>query len=129
MAHIQQKEATMASSSIAFCGPHPYFRAKENSLSSRGILCPEVWHDLHVIAADSKATVLPLAGFNSKRVEIVRDGIVLVIADYQNSGLPVLLTAFIPQNPTYPAGIIKAVARKVDVSNLVDLDARLRGEA
>ena len=119
----------MASYSLAFCGTHPYFRSKEQTLLARGFLCPEVWHGLHVIAADPRAAVLPVAGFNSKRVEIVQGGIVLVIADYQNSGWPVLLTAFIPQNPTYAAGIIKTAATKVDVSTLVDLDARLRGEA
>ena len=119
----------MAYATLAFCGTHPYFRGKELCLSARGFLVTEVWHDLHLIAADSKATVLPAAGFNSKRVEIVKDGIVLVLADYQSTGLPVLLTAFIPQNPTYPAGIIKTAARKVDLSNMVDLDARLRGDA
>jgi len=119
----------MASPYIAFCGTHPYFRAKEQCLTVRGFLFPEVWHYLHLLAEDSKATVLPVAGFNSKRVEIVQDGIVLVIADFQNTGLPVLLTAFLPQSPAYPAGFIKTAATKVDVSNLVDLDARLRGEA
>jgi hypothetical protein len=123
-----EKEAFMAPSPIAFCGAHPYFRAKEQCLSSRGFLFPEVWHDLHLIAADRKATVLPVAGFNSKRVEIVQGGVVLIIADYRNSGWPVLLTAFVPQNSTYAAGIIKTAATKVDVSTLVDLDARLRGD-
>jgi len=119
----------MASSSLAFCGTHPYFRAKEQCLLARGFLCPEVWHDWHVIAADPKATALHAAGFKSKRTEIVKTGIVLVIVDHQNTGIPVLLTAFIPSNPTFPAGLIRAAAANVDVSNLVDLDARLRGEA
>ena len=118
----------MAPTSIAFCGAHPYFKAKERCLSYRGFLVPEIWHDLHLIAADRKATVLPVAGFNSKRVEIVQGGIVLVIADHLNTGIPVLLTAFIPSNPAYPGGLIRAVAGKVDLSHLVDLDARLRGE-
>lgn len=118
----------MASYSLAFCGTHPYFRAKEQSLLSRGFLCPAVWHDLHVLAADPKAAVLHAVGFKSKRIEIVNAGVVLVIVDHQNTGIPVLLTAFIPSNPTFPAGLIRAVAGKVDVSHLVDLDARLRGE-
>lgn len=119
----------MASPTLAFCGVHPFYLAKAECLLARGFLCPEVWHNLHLLASDPKATVLHTAGFKSKRAEIVQDGIVLVIVDHQNTGIPILLTAFIPSNPTFPAGLIRAAATKVDVANLVDLDARLRGEA
>lgn len=119
----------MASSTLAFCGAHPYFLAKEDCLSSRGFLNPRTWHEIHLLASDPRATAINLSGYSSRRVEIVSQGVVIVLVDHLDRGMPIVLTAFVPKSPAYPAGIIKAAACKVDVSNLVDLDARLRGEA
>jgi hypothetical protein len=65
----------------------------------------------------------------SQRAEIVIDGVVIVVVDHCNRGLPIILTAFVPSDPVYAAGAVIAAASRVDESKLVDLDARLRGAA
>ena len=119
----------MASQSLAFCGTHPYLPNKEETLRRRGLLLPDVWHAVHLLACDLKATVMHVSGCHSRRVEIVNGGVVIIVADHLGCGLPVVLTAFVPDDPVFPAGGVKAAAGRVDVSKLVPLDARLWGEA
>jgi hypothetical protein len=115
--------------SLAWCGAHPFLPAKEICLQKRGFLNPRTWHELHVLACDPRATVNAVAGFRSTRVEIVNAGIVIVLIDHWNQGIPVILTAFIPSEPIHTAGFVKVAAGKVDFGQLVDLDARLWGRA
>ncbi len=114
---------------LGWSGNHPFFLSKEETLRSRGLLRPDIWHDVHLLACDRKATVMHVAGFRSRRVEIMNQGVVIVVADHSGCGVPVILTAFIPGDPVFPAGVIKDAARRVDVTQLVNLDARLRSEA
>lgn len=116
-------------SSISWCGPHPFVSAKADCLRARGFLRPDVWHAVHVLACAPHATVTNVSRSASQRAEIVIDGVVIVVVDHCNRGLPIILTAFVTSDPVYAAGAVMAAASRVDESKLVDLDARLRGAA
>jgi hypothetical protein len=114
---------------ISWCGSHPFLTTKEDCLRRRGFLRPDVWHAVHVLACAPQATVTIVPGFTSKRVEIVIDGVVIVVVDHCNRGMPIILTAFLPADPVFATGAVMLAASRVDATKLVDLDARLRGEA
>lgn len=116
-------------SSVRWCGTRPYLLSKETCLENRGFLVPPVMDGLYILAADPRATVSRVAGFGSHRLEVVSNGVIVVLGDFANIGLPILITAYVSGDPQFPAGAVLAAAAKVDIASLVDLDERLRGAA
>ena len=114
---------------LRFCGVHPYLIPKEKALLQRGLLKPLVWGSVHILVADPCAVVTGVAGFDSRRVEVVSNGVTVVLADFLGSGLPVVVTAFAAHDPVDHGAAILTAARRVRAFDLVDLDARLDGAA
>lgn len=114
---------------VSWCGPFPYFTSKERCLRERGFLHPRVLGALHLIACDPMAYVEREAGYPHDRVAISRDSVTVVVSDHCGMGMPVILTAFVAGNPTYPAVVVMNVASRVNFTDLIALDERLRGEA
>jgi hypothetical protein len=114
---------------LGWCGSHPFILPKRACLQSRGFLNPATWHELHLLACDPKAVVSRVSGHASQRAEVSSNGVITVIVDHLNTGLAVILTAFVPANPQFPAGTVKMAASKIDPATVVDLNDRLWGRA
>jgi len=114
---------------LSWCGSHPFVTSKTECLQRRGLLRPDVWHQLHVLATEPAASATALAGYPSRRMEVVNKGVVMILTDHLSCGLPVLLTAFIPHDPRYGAGHIAVAASKIREADCVSLRDRLWGLA
>jgi len=114
---------------LPLCGAFPYVPAEQAGLRQRGLLKPNVWAAVHILAVDPRATVTPIPRSRHRRVEVVSRNITIVVVDYRGSGLPVVLTAFVAGDPTDHGRAVLAAAGVVDRDSTVDLDERLWGFA
>jgi len=116
-------------SHLNWCGTNPYVPAKQTGLEKRGLLRPDVWAAVYLLATDPSAAVNRVCTSGDRRMEVISRGVTVIVVDYCSTGVPVVLTAYVAGDPTYPAGAILSAAGAVDHRNTVDLDERLRGLA